>query len=101
MKKLLVAVLALASVSAFAVGRSAEEVISEIEARDSVQCYQVSESRFKLCLGAPSELAVCRWTKKYDCFGASEFSVKLKLKSSASGSRGERETVVTKITYIR
>lgn len=99
MKFILLTCLALSSLSALA--RSPEEVMDEIEAREGVQCYQVDESNFKVCLGAPADFAVYRWTKTFDCFGNSEFTVKLKLKSAYSNSRSMRETTVTKITTIR
>ncbi|MBY0518451.1 MAG: hypothetical protein K2P81_16185 [Bacteriovoracaceae bacterium] len=98
MKLLVCAVLALSSFSVFA--RSASEVIQEIEAREGVQCYQVSQSRVELCLGMPG-YGICRFTKTYDCFGSSEFSVKLRMKSVPSDGGRSVSTSVSKVTIIR
>lgn len=100
MKKLVLLGLALISLSAFA-GRGAEEVIAEIEEREAVACTFVSQSRFEFCLGYPTDLAVCRFSKRYSCVGASSFDVKLKMKSVPNYSRGSNDVSVTKVIYIR
>ena len=99
MKKLIVALFALSSISAFA-SSPIESTIRGIEAREGVQCYKVSESRLQFCLGMPSELAVCRYSQTFECMGESEFKVKLSIKTTPD-SNGVRTTSVTKIKYIR
>lgn len=99
MKKFILALLTLSSVSAFA-DSVVESTIRDIEAREGVQCYKVSESRLQVCLGMPSELAVCRYSQTFDCMGESEFKVKLSIKTTPN-SNGVRTTSVTKIKYIR
>lgn len=99
MKKFILALLTLSSVSAFA-GSVVESTIRDIEAREGVQCYKVSESRLQVCLGMPSELAVCRYSQTFDCMGESEFKVKLSIKTTPN-SNGVRTTSVTKVKYIR
>lgn len=99
MKKLIVALLTLSTVSAFA-SSPIETTIRGIEAREGVQCYKVSESRMQFCLGMPSELAVCRYSQTFDCMGESEFKVKLSIKTTPNSS-GVRTTKVTKIKYIK
>ena len=99
MKKLIVALFALSSLSAFA-SSAAESTIRAIEAREGVQCYKVSESRLQFCIGMPSELAVCRYSQTFECMGESEFKVKLSLKSKPNNS-GVRTTTVTKVKYVR
>jgi hypothetical protein len=100
MKKLALLVMVFVSLSAFA-GRSAEEVILEIEEREAVSCTFVSESRFELCLGNPTTFGICRWSKRYECSGASSFGVKLKMKSMPNYTRGSDDISVTKVIYIR
>lgn len=99
MKKLIVALFALSTLSAFA-SSAADATIRPIEAREGVQCYKVSESRMQFCIGMPRELAVCRYSQTFECMGDSEFKVKLTLKSKPD-SRGVRTTTVTKVKYIR
>jgi hypothetical protein len=99
MKKLMVLVLALASFSAMASGRTAAEVIADVEAREGVSCTKIDESRFKLCIGQGEE-ATCRWNVVYDCYGASRLTVTLKLKSEVD-YRGDRITFVTKTSIKR
>lgn len=99
MKKFILALLTLSSVSAFA-GSVIDATIRGIEAREGVQCYKVSESRLQVCLGMPSELAVCRYSQTFDCMGESEFKVKLSIKTKPD-SNGLRSTSVTKVKYIR
>ena len=99
MKKLIIALFALSSLSAFA-SSAAESTIRAIEAREGVQCYKVSESRMQFCIGTPRELAVCRYSQTFECMGESEFKVKLTLKSKPD-SNGVRTTTVSKVKYIR
>jgi len=99
MKKLMILALALVSFSAFANGRSAAEVIADIEAREGVSCAKIDESRFKLCIGQGEE-ATCRWNVVYDCYGESRLTVTLKLKSEVD-YRGDRITYVTKTSIKR
>lgn len=99
MKKFILALLTLSSVSAFA-SSAVESTIRGIEAREGVQCYKVGESRLQFCLGMPSELAVCRYSQTFDCMGESEFKVKLSIKSKPD-VRGIRTTTVSKVKYIR
>jgi len=99
MKKFILALLTFSSVSAFA-GSVIDATIRGIEAREGVQCYKVSESRLQVCIGMPSEEAVCRFSQTFSCMGESEFKVKLSIKTKPDRN-GVRSTSVTKVKYIR
>lgn len=88
----------LLSFSAFASGRSPSDTISRIEADNNVRCDLVKNS-FAVCIGSPREVATCRYTKTYSCYGVESFKLKLKVKDSYNYSINARETVVTSIRY--
>lgn len=97
MKLVFLSVLAMSSLSAFAATPS--EVISEIEATRNVKCDYVKSS-FAICLGAPRQLATCRYSETYACFGAESLKVKLGVKESYSPASNTRISKVTKVKYL-
>lgn len=98
MKHLIVAALALMSVAAIAGERSPSETISRIERDTNVKCDLIKNS-FSVCIGTPREIATCRYTKTYSCYGLESFQVKMKVKDFYNYSTNSRETVVTNISY--
>lgn len=83
--------------SAFA-GDSVKETISRIEMDKNVRCDYIKSS-FSFCLGTPRELATCRYTQTFQCYGADSFKLKLKIKEFYSNRTNSRDSVVTSIKY--
>lgn len=98
MKQFIVAAIALVSLSAIASERSPSDTISRIERDSNVKCDLIKNS-FSVCIGSPREVATCRYTKTYSCYGLESFKVKMKVKDYYNYNTNSRETVVTNISY--
>ena len=98
MKLTVALMISLFAFSALAGGRSPSDTISGIEADNNVRCDLVKNS-FAVCIGSPREVATCRYTKSYTCYGIESFKLKLKVKDFYNHRSNERETVVTAIKY--
>jgi hypothetical protein len=83
--------------SAFAYD-SARETVARIEMDKNVRCDYIKSS-FNFCIGTPRELATCRYTQTYQCYGVESFKLKLKMKEFYSNRTNSRESVVTSIKY--
>ena len=83
--------------SAFA-GDSVSVTISRIEMDKNVRCDYINSS-FNFCIGTQRELATCRHTETYQCYGAESFKLKLKVKEFYSNRSNSRDNVVTSIKY--
>lgn len=99
MKLTIALLISLFTLSALAGGRSPSDTISRIEADTNVRCDLVKNS-FSICIGSPREVATCRYTKTYSCYGIESFKLKLKVKDFYNYSTNQRETVVTSIKYL-
>lgn len=99
MKLAIALMISLVTFSAFAGGRSPSDTISRIETDNNVRCDLVKNG-FSVCIGAPREVATCRYSKTYSCYGIESFKVKLKVKDYYNYSTDQRETVVTSIKYL-
>ena len=99
MKLTVALMISLFAFSAFAGGRSPSDTISRIETDNNVRCDLVKNS-FSICIGSPREVATCRYSKTYTCYGIESFRLKLKVKNFYNYSTNERETVVTSIKYL-
>lgn len=102
MKLTALLLLSLFSMSAFSA--SVADTVARLEDGNDVQCYEVSKSR-QICLGlAVDENAKktipCWYSVKYECGGAENFTVKLRVKESYDVSTDKREQNVTKVTII-
>lgn len=98
MKLTIALMISLITFSAFASGRSPSDTIARIESDSNVRCDLVKNS-FAVCIGSPREVATCRYTKSYSCYGIESFKLKLKVKDFYNYSSNQRETVVTNIKY--
>ena len=83
--------------SAFA-GDTVRETVSRIEMDKNVRCDYIKSS-FNFCIGTQRELATCRHTETYQCYGAESFKLKLKVKEFYSNRSNSRDNVVTSIKY--
>lgn len=102
MKFLALILLSTFSLSAFSA--SINDTISRLEDGNDVQCTQLSKSR-PICLGlavdeAAKKTIPCWYSAKFECIGAEQFTVKLRVKESYNASRDRREQNVTKVTII-
>ncbi len=97
MKLIMGLMMSLFAVSAFA-GESVRSTVEGIESDKNVRCDYVKSS-FSICLGTPRELATCRYTQTYQCYGVESFKLKLKVKEFYSNRTNSRDSVVTSIKY--
>jgi hypothetical protein len=92
MKFIMVLMVSMLASSAFA--GSVSDKVAEIEMDRNVKCTYVKAS-FNFCIGTPRELATCRYSETYSCYGAESFKLKLKVKNYYNARSNSRETVVT------
>lgn len=102
MKFLAFILLSTFSLSAFSA--SVSDTIARLEDGNDVQCTQVEKSR-PICLGlavdeAARQTIPCWYSVKFECIGAEDFKVKLRVKESYNASTDKRESNVTKVTII-
>lgn len=97
MKLIMGLIFALTAASSFAA--SVSDKVAEIEANYNVKC-EYSKSSFAFCFGSPKDLATCRYTETYSCYGAESFKLKLKVKSYYDASSNKRESKVISAQII-
>lgn len=100
MKLTAILLFSLFSLSAFSA--SVDDTIARLEDGNDVQCLEVSKSR-PVCVGLAVDdnarkTIPCWYTVKYDCSGAENFTVKLRVKESYKASTDSRVQNVTKVT---
>lgn len=91
--------LAFALVAGSSFASSVSDKVASIEASHNVKC-EYTKSSFAFCIGTPREMAVCRYSETYYCYGAESFKLKLKVKSYFDHSTNRRETKVTKTQIL-
>lgn len=99
MKYLLSALLGAFTFSTFA-SDSISDVVSRIETDRQVRCEFVKKS-LAVCFGSPAEIAFCRFSVLYRCTGAEKLDLKLNVNEFYNANTNSRETIVTKIKYIK
>lgn len=95
MKTLLVGLLCLSSVSAFA-RETVKEALSRIETDRNVRC-DYRKGSLALCMGSDPVYKICTSTSTYSCYGLESFQLKLKIKSSFNYDSQERESSVVEM----
>jgi len=106
MKKFIIALSTLMSVSAF--GANLSTTIADIELTHNAVCTRTGGSWFNLCSSSiprPGEMSVaysCTYSAKFHCISnADDFKLKIRVVEAYNYSTQSREARVVKVKYIR